>query len=225
MADRNWAPLFFDLAGRRVVVVGGGAVAERKASSVAGAGATVTVIAPSLSPQIRAMAAGGELEIRERSFQPADLEDATIAFAATDDPEVNRMVAEEGRARRVPVNVADQPDLCDFIVPATFQRPPITVAFSTGGASPALARFLRETFEREIGPGVTRLAATIAALREPARNAVPDGERRAALYRELLESPVSRMLSENDDAGALEAVRAICQRYGVPSPAKIPDED
>ncbi|HUP65689.1 MAG TPA: bifunctional precorrin-2 dehydrogenase/sirohydrochlorin ferrochelatase [Thermoanaerobaculia bacterium] len=221
MADRTWAPLFFDLAGRRVVVVGGGSVAERKVRMLAAAGARVIIVAPEIAASIRTLASAGKVELREKRFAEEDLADVALAFAATADAEVNRAVAAAGRSRGIAVNLADQPDLCDFIVPATFERGPITVAFSTGGKSPALSRYLREALEEEIGPELGRMAGLLGALREPAKEAIPTDEGRADFFSAILRSPARELLASGEEEAALEAVRALCHAYGVPLPAKI----
>jgi len=133
-------PLFVELEGRPCVVLGGGAVAERKVEGLLAAGAVVTVVSPALSPALATLASAGRIAHVARSYTHGDLRGAALAFAATDDGGVNAAVALEGRARGVWVNAADDPAHCDAILPAVVRRGAVTVAVSTGGASPALAR-------------------------------------------------------------------------------------
>lgn len=136
-------PLFMDLAGWRCVVVGGGKVARRKARKLLEAGADVAVISPEITHEIEAL----PIEMLRRGYAEGDLAGAFLAFAATDVREVNAAVVREARERGVPVNVADEPSEGDFALPSTLRRGGLQVAVSTGGASPALARSIRQELE------------------------------------------------------------------------------
>lgn len=132
-----------DLGGRRCVVVGGGAVADRKARKLLQARAEVVVISPEVSPALESVA----VEIVRRRYRPGDLEGAFIAFTATDSREVNAAVSSEARERNIPINVADMPSEGDFALPSTLRRGRLQVAVSTGGASPTLAQKIRRELE------------------------------------------------------------------------------
>jgi uroporphyrin-III C-methyltransferase/precorrin-2 dehydrogenase/sirohydrochlorin ferrochelatase len=159
-------PIFVSLDGLPVVVIGGGAVAERKVASLCETGARITVIAPESTPELGARAARGEIQLVERPYAPGDLEGCRLAYAATDDAEVNRAVHAEAAARSVWLNVADQPDLCTFTVPAVVRQGDLTVAVSTGGASPAMARRIREELEGLFGPEYAAALAVLRRIRE-----------------------------------------------------------
>jgi precorrin-2 dehydrogenase / sirohydrochlorin ferrochelatase len=141
-------PLFMDVARRRCVVVGGGGVASRKARGLLESGARVTVVSPEISPEIREM----EVEIHLRPYELGDLAGSVLAFAATDSRETNAAVALEAKERGIPVNVADRPSDGDFASPSTLRRGGLQVAVSTGGASPTLARRIRDALEPSFGP-------------------------------------------------------------------------
>ncbi len=141
-------PIFLDLSGRRCVVVGGGEVASRKARKLLQARARVVVISPEIGAELESVA----VEIHRRPYREGDLEDAYLAFAATNSREVNAAVAREARGRGVPVNVADEPSEGDFALPSTLRRGRLQVAVSTGGASPTLARKIRGELEEAFGP-------------------------------------------------------------------------
>ena len=143
----RYYPAYLDLRDRRCVVVGAGIVAERKVEQLHAAGAHVTVVAPEATPRIAALADAGRIRLERRPYARGDLAGALLAFAAVDDDAVSRTVRDEATAGGVLLNVADAPDLCDFIAPAVVERGPVTLALSTGGASPALARKLREALE------------------------------------------------------------------------------
>jgi siroheme synthase-like protein len=164
-------PLFVELAGRPCVVLGGGAVAERKVQALLEAGAVVTLVSPALSPALATLACAGRIRHVARPYVDGDLAGAALAFAATDDGVVNAEVAREARARGVWVNAADDPAHCDAILPAVVRRGAVTVAISTGGASPALARAVRERLERALPQAYGPLAQAAAEARRELRAA------------------------------------------------------
>jgi precorrin-2 dehydrogenase/sirohydrochlorin ferrochelatase len=138
-------PVFLNLAGKRCVIFGGGTIAEGKISKLKKTGAQITIISPDATPAIQKMANKGVVEWTARKYQPGDLEGAFLGIAATDKRQVNQQIFQEAQELGVVLNVVDDPDLCGFIAPSVVERGPVTVAISTGGASPALARKLRET--------------------------------------------------------------------------------
>jgi siroheme synthase-like protein len=162
-------PIFLDVRGVPVIVIGGGPVAERKARALVAGGARVTVIAPEATEAIRAWADANQVRLELRGYEHGDLAGARLAYAATDDEATNQAVREEATSRRVWLNVADRPESCDFFAPAVVRRGRVMVAISTGGASPALAARLRETLEAELPPGLADLADRLADLREECR--------------------------------------------------------
>ena len=138
-------PVFLDLRGRRVVVIGGGAMGEEKVTRLMPYGAQVVVVSPDVTDEVSKLAQDGQVEWTRRLYRGGDLEGAFIAIVAdTSDDAVNHAVSEEARQRNVPLNVADVTDLCTWITPSVARRGEVIVATSTGGASPALARRFRE---------------------------------------------------------------------------------
>ena len=160
--DETLYPVSLVVAGKRCVVVGGGTVAARKATGLVDAGARVTVVAPAISDEIRAL----PVELVERPYAPGDLDGAWLAIAATNDPEVNRQVHAAGEEARVWVNAADDPEACAFTLPAVLRRGPVTVAVSTGGHSPALAGWLRDQVAGLLGPEIAMLAELLSEARD-----------------------------------------------------------
>jgi precorrin-2 dehydrogenase / sirohydrochlorin ferrochelatase len=163
-------PVFFDLTQRPCVVIGGGAVAERKVAGLVEAGATVTVISPDLTPSLQQQVDNGVVECRARRYQSGDLSGFFLAFTATGDARVDTLIFAEGRATGVPVNSADDPARCDFFLPAVIRRGDLAIAVSTGGSSPALARVMREELHAMVGEDYTLLMEIAAAMRREARN-------------------------------------------------------
>jgi precorrin-2 dehydrogenase/sirohydrochlorin ferrochelatase len=145
-------PIFLKLAGRRCLVVGGGKVSEGKTAGLIQAGAKVHVVAPRATVQIKDWHRQRKLRWHRREFRPGDLQGAILVVAATDSPKVHKEIFRLAVARRVLCNIVDVPSLCDFYYPAVVRRGHLQVAISTGGASPSLAKRLREEMESVFGP-------------------------------------------------------------------------
>ena len=158
-------PAFFNLSGRRCVVVGGGGVARRKVMLLLESGAEVEVISPELGPELAVLAEKGRIKALRRHYRSGDLQKAFLAFAATGDASVNRQVATEAKGLGIPVNVADDAAESDFIVPASARRGSITLAVATGGVSPALAQKLRTRLAGEIGEEYKALLGLVGEAR------------------------------------------------------------
>ncbi len=163
-------PIFVEMAGRRVLVVGGGNVAEGKVAGLVAAGADVAVIAPALTPVLRKQYEAGEFRYDAREYRDGNLEGYEVCFVATDDGAVNALVAAEGKRRGIWVNAADDPKYCDFILPSVVRQGDVVVAASTGGSSPALARRLREDLTAFLSDDYEPLAALLAEVRADIRS-------------------------------------------------------
>jgi siroheme synthase-like protein len=166
----GYYPVFLEMKDRPCVVVGGGTVAERKVEGLLAAGARVTVISPELTPALVALKDEGRLHHVARSYRVGDLEGYEVSIVATDDGAVNAEVAREGRERHAWVNAVDDPPNCDFILPSVVRRGDIVVAVSTGGASPALARRLREELEAFLDEDYAPLAGLLQEVRQELRS-------------------------------------------------------
>jgi precorrin-2 dehydrogenase/sirohydrochlorin ferrochelatase len=200
-------PVFALIENRPALVVGGGAVGERKVQDLLEAGARVTLVSPELTPTLAKLAGQGHIRYLEGSFKPEHLEGMFLVIGATDDPEVNARVSAAARARGIWVNIADAPELCTFIVPAQVKRGPLTIAISTGGASPALARRLREDLEVFFGPEYGPYLALLQAVREKVletRRGRPDN---AGLFHRLVASPLREAIREQDQAKILRLLQ------------------
>lgn len=187
-------PLFLDLAGRRCLVVGGGPVAERRVAGLLAAGALVTVVAPTLTQELLALAATRTIWHEAREYRAGDLEGFELALVAADGPGVSTEVLAEGRRAAVWVNAADEPERCDFILPAVVRRGDLTVAISTGGRSPALTRAIREELEAYFSEDYAALVELVAEVRAELRRRrrSPDGE----TWRRALGADLRRLLAE-----------------------------
>lgn len=187
-------PVFLELAGRACVVIGGGAVAERKIEGLLAAGASVTVVSPALTGRLDGLAREGRIRHVGRGYTPGDLAGHQLAFVAAADGGVSAAVAREGRERGVWVNAADDPARCDFILPAVIQRGALVVAVATGGSSPALSRAVREELEAYFTPDYAVLAEIAAEVRRELRERAlnPDGQ----AWREALDADLRRLIAE-----------------------------
>lgn len=165
----SYYPIFLDMDNRRCVVIGGGAVAERKVLGLLQAKAVVTVISPAVTKGLESLLTQGAIRHVARKYEAGDLDDHDIAFVATDDSEINNAVFREARSRSVWVNCADDPEHCDFILPSVLRRGDLTVAVSTGGATPALARAIREELETYFTADYGRLVEVLAETRQELR--------------------------------------------------------
>lgn len=159
-------PVYLDLEDVAVLVVGAGPIAARKVAGLVAAGARVTVVAPDVSPALDRTTV---VELRERPFEPADLAGVRLVVTATGRAGVDASVADAATGAGIWVNAADQPEDCSFILPAIARNGPLAVAVSTGGASPALARRLRDRAGELLTDEVVALAAELQARRAAIR--------------------------------------------------------
>lgn len=155
-------PVVVRLAGRRVLIVGGGQIALRKARGVLAAGAAVTVVSPDVVPELAALPS---VVIHRRRFEAGDLDGAMLVIAATNDPDAQQQIFEEGERRGIFVNAVDDPDRCSFVLPAVHRRGPVIIAVSTQGRSPTLAGRLRDLLADAMPADIEALAAELAEQR------------------------------------------------------------
>ena len=161
----HYYPIFLGISNQKCVVFGGGNVALRKVRMLLDHGAKVDVISPVFCPELRHLAENNEISTLHRGFEAKDLIDATVAIAATDSTETNENIAAEARRQGTLVNVVDNPLHSDFIVPSYLKRGDITIAVSTSGKSPALARKIRSKIEHEFGNEYAQLALLVSEVR------------------------------------------------------------
>ncbi len=205
----GYLPIFVNVSGRTCVVVGGGQVAERKARTLIAAGAHVVLISPQVTAGLATMVEASAIRHLSRSYCQGDLEGAWLTFEATGDDLAARAVASEARQRGVPINVADVPELCTFIAPAVVQRGGLQIAISTGGASPALARKIREELEEGFGIEYEVIIDLLAQARQWLRTCEPDGGARARLLAALVSSDLLQCVKHGDFAAADAIVRGV----------------
>ena len=202
-------PIALVLEGRPCLVVGAGRIAERKIESLLHAGAKVRVVALTATEAVQELARKRLIELRLGAYVPGDLADALVVIVATDDPDLNANISAECQRRRVLVNVVDRPSLCGFHVPAVVERGPVTIAISTGGAGPALAKRLRVMLEGVVGEEYGRLALLMDELRGEVMAAYDRQSDRAAAWNRLLDSDVQDLLRDGQFQRARQVARQI----------------
>jgi len=200
-------PVFALIVDKPCLVVGGGAVGERKVLDLLEAGARVTVVSPEITTVLSDLAAKGKISHLSGDFQEEQVEGMALVIGATDDMAVNARVSAAAQARGIWVNIVDQPDLCTFIVPAQVRRGELALAISTGGASPALARKIREELERHFGPEYGPYLALLQAVRTRLLESRRGNPENAVLFKHLVDSPLLPALSRGDK----QEVRQILQ--------------
>ena len=215
MRPKTYYPLFADLAGRRCVVIGGGPIAQRKVTTLLGCGARLTVISPTVTTRLAGYARQGRIRLAKRRFRPGDLRGAWLVYAATDDRRINALVHREAARRRVFANIVDQTPLCSFIAPAIFRRDPLTIAVSTGGASPSLAKKVRSDLSRALGEAYVPMLRLLRNLRGVAKQRLPSYDDRKRYFDDLVRGRVFALIQRGRTAAARREALALLRRYAA----------
>jgi precorrin-2 dehydrogenase/sirohydrochlorin ferrochelatase len=216
----RYYPLFLDLTGRQVVVAGGGRLAERKVRQLLSCGARVTVISPTVTPRLRNWHRQQVILWRPRRYKRGDLRGAWLVISASDDAAVNRRAAQDATRRRTLANIVDDAAISTAITPAWIRRGALVMAFSTGGASPALARQLRLTLGKTMGRDYAAYVALLARLRRQVHRRVKDSATRQRLMRRLVRADLLPLIRSGHRAVlARRVARATGGLIGTPWPA------
>ncbi|WP_084307399.1 siroheme synthase CysG [Phytopseudomonas flavescens] len=228
----DFLPLFHKLQDRRVLVIGGGEIALRKARLLADAGACLRVVSPEVGSELRDLVEQGTGELRLRNYQPDDLTGVSLVIAATDDEALNAQVSQQAQAIGLPVNVVDAPAQCSVIFPAIVDRSPLIVAVSSGGDAPVLARLIRAKIETWIPATYGQLAGLAKVFRARVKSLFPDVQQRRVFWEDVFQGPIAesvfagklgeaRRLLEDKVSGA--APRALGEVYLVGAGPGDPD--
>ena len=208
----NTFPLFFKLEDRKVLIVGGGDVALRKADLLSRAGAAITILAPSISTEIQTLLSHTKYKAKHEliyeNYNKAYMTGARVIIAATDDEALNHQIHADATELNIPVNVVDTPHLCDFIFPAIVDRNPIVIGISSNGKAPVLARLLRARLETLIPQGYGKLAKLAGDFRTEVKTKIPTLTGRRQFWERAFEGEVSQLMfagNENEAAAQLQA--------------------
>jgi uroporphyrin-III C-methyltransferase/precorrin-2 dehydrogenase/sirohydrochlorin ferrochelatase len=190
----EYLPIFLQLKGAKVLLVGGGAVGTRKARLLFKAGAIVSLVAPQTNSELETALREHNGHWHKRCYTESDLDDVTLVVAATPDAEVNKRISEQAKKRAVPVNVVDSPQLCTFIFPSIVDRSPLVIAISSSGRSPVLARLLRRKIEAMVPAAYGRLAEFAGRMRDRVKASIPLASPRRLFWEQAVDGRVGEMV-------------------------------
>ncbi len=195
-------PVFLNVKGQRALVVGSGTLAARKADLLLRAGCDLTVLAPTLNDDLARLVQKHQVKHKTSDLSTDDLNGCAIAFGASSDTAINRKLHDLATAAGVPVNISDNPELCDFIMPAVVDRSPLLVAIGSGGTTPLLTRMLKARFETSIPAAYGRLAEFAGSYRQRVKDSIPNTTRRRRFWETMIAGPVAEQLFSGQEAEA-----------------------
>jgi uroporphyrin-III C-methyltransferase/precorrin-2 dehydrogenase/sirohydrochlorin ferrochelatase len=210
----EYLPISIRLHDAPVVLVGAGSVAVRKARLLLRAGANLTVVAPEIAPELEHMLAESGGIWQQSHYRETDLHGQRLVVAATPDRAVNEQVYRDALALNLPVNVVDAPELCTFIFPSIVDRSPVTIAISSGGRSPVLARYLRRDIESKTPTALGRLAEFAGRARARVKEQLPDETARRLFWEQVIEGAVGEQVLIGNEARALELLEERLSQAG-----------
>ncbi len=197
----RYYPVCLDIKDRNCLVVGGGQVGTRKVRTLIQCGARVTVVSPEVSAELSHLARQGIIQIRLRDYLTADLEAAFLVVGATDDQEQNRRIHQDAEAAQRLCNIADQPELCNFVLPAVITQGDLMVAISTSGRSPAFAKYLRRRLQRQFGPEYGLFLTLMGAVRRRLLAIEHAPEAHKPLFEKLIDNSLLELIKADDRVG------------------------
>ncbi len=195
----DFLPLYFQLQNKPCLIIGGGTIALRKATLLQKSGATISIVAHKVLPELQQLAESTGGAIRIGDYSTTDIEDKFLVIAATDDQALNKQVSEDAHQRQLPVNVVDSPELCSVILPAIIDRSPLVIAVSSGGKSPVLARMLRSKIESIVPAAYGRLAALVGGFRDKVKLQYKTVDERKNFWENVLDGPIAEMVFAGKD--------------------------
>ena len=193
-------PVHLDIQNRNCLVVGGGSVGTRKVITLLDCGANVTVISPVVSHQLRDFATSGSIKLRERPYQSGDLDGMFLVIGATDDEELNRQISNDADHLNTLCNIADRPEVCNFILPSIVQRDDLVITISTSGRSPAMAKKLRKTLESQFGKEYGVFLKLMGAIRKKLLSTSHKPEAHKPLFEQLIDADLIAMIEKGKTA-------------------------
>jgi precorrin-2 dehydrogenase/sirohydrochlorin ferrochelatase len=194
----RYYPVHLDINNRNCLVVGGGGVGTRKVKTLLDCGARVTLVSPKVSPQLRDLAASGDIILKERSYQSDDLSNMFLVIGATDDEKLNKQISSDADRLNTLCNIADRPEVCNFILPSIVHRDDLVITISTSGKSPALAKKLRKSLENQFGKEYGTLLRLMGAIRKKLLQQAHEPEAHKPLFEQLINSDLIGMIQEGE---------------------------
>lgn len=212
MTKKFLYPVNLNISGKLCVVIGGGKVAERKVRGLLKCGANVKLIGREVLPSLLRLAQKGEIKVLARNYRGTDLKGAFLVMAATDDESINEKVAADSRRAGIIVNVADKPSLCDFTLPSIVRRGTLSIAISTDGSAPFLAKGMRKYIEKEIGREYTRYAKILSEVREKViKNNLPQSAKKR-IFNKVSDGTLLEMVKRK---ASLEEINKFLNKIGA----------
>ncbi|MGD9269011.1 MAG: bifunctional precorrin-2 dehydrogenase/sirohydrochlorin ferrochelatase [Desulfobacterales bacterium] len=194
----RYYPINLDIKNRRCLVVGGGAVGTRKVKTLLDCGARVTVVSPDPTPQLQELAAQGAIQLKQRPYRNDDVDKMFLVIGATDDERLNRQISNDAEQHNTLCNIADRPEVCNFILPAIVRRGDLVITISTSGNSPALAKRLRLDLEKQFGDEYADFLRLMGAIREKLLSQAHEPEAHKDLFNQLIDRDLIGLIKANN---------------------------
>ncbi|MBW2087748.1 MAG: bifunctional precorrin-2 dehydrogenase/sirohydrochlorin ferrochelatase [Deltaproteobacteria bacterium] len=194
----RYYPVNLDIRNRKCLVVGGGSVGTRKVMTLLDCGAKVTVVSNEVTRQLLKLADSGSIVLKKRPFQISDLDKMFLVIGATDNPELNLQIHTQAEQVGMLCNIADRPEVCNFILPAIVNRGDLIIAISTSGKSPAFAKMMRKNLEKEFGTEYAELLQLMGGIRNKLLNQDHEPEAHKPLFEKLIQRDLVKMIKDRD---------------------------
>ena len=201
----KYYPIHLDIKNRDCLIVGGGAVGTRKVNTLIECGASVTVVSPDPTPELTKLASEGSVTLKKRAYRNDDLTGMFLVIGATDDERLNRQISKDAEQAQILCNIADRPEVCNFILPSIVCRGDLVITISTSGKSPALAKHLRQKLETQFGPEYADFLLLMGAIRRRLLSEAHEPEAHKALFNQLIDSDIIQLMQ----AGKTEEINSL----------------
>ena len=201
----KYYPIHLDIKNRNCLIVGGGAVGTRKVNTLLECGAHVTVISPDPTPHLTQLASKGSITLKKRAYRSDDLAGMFLVIGATDDETLNLQISEDAERAQILCNIADRPEVCNFILPSIVRQGDLVITISTSGKSPALAKHLRQKLETQFGREYADFLALMGAIRQKLLSQAHEPEAHKALFNQLIDSDLIQLMQ----AGKTKEINSI----------------
>jgi len=201
----KYYPIHLDIKNRKCLIVGGGAVGTRKVNTLLECGAHVTVVSPDPTSQLTRLASAESITLKRRAYQSDDLTGMFLVIGATDDESLNRQISNDAERVHILCNIADRPEVCNFILPSIVRRGDLVITISTSGKSPALAKHLRQKMETQFGREYADFLLLMGAIRQKLLSQAHEPEAHKALFNQLIDSDLIQLMQ----AGKTEEINSL----------------
>ena len=192
----KYYPIHLDIKDRNCLIVGGGAVGTRKVNALLECGADVTVVSPDPTQRLTRLASEESISLKKRAYRSDDLTGMFLVIGATDDETLNRQISEDAERSHILCNIADRPEVCNFILPSIVRRGDLVITISTSGKSPALAKHLRQELETQFGREYADFLLLMGAIRQKLLSQTHEPEAHKELFNQLIDSDLIQLVQE-----------------------------